>query len=151
MVRITERLVMDIPHLTVEQAQSAYRNGEIVLGSEDFCGVRFDNISDYMGKEDEITEPDFTYLRKLIKDFHPAERGIISCEEMEKVEDVLLLKSRNILSLRNLRNLVVAVLDGRVKDYRANYDIDQELSEMDRISAITHVIDKHIFERGGEP
>lgn len=99
---------------------------------------------------EQVTQPDFIYVRNLLKEFHPQERDFINAQEKELVTKTLLLKSRDILSLRNLRNLVVAVTANRVDRAERYKTVEDYLEESDRQSAIVHVIDMFIFEKGGE-
>lgn len=99
---------------------------------------------------EQVTQPDFIYVRNLLKEFHPQERDFINAQEKELVTKTLLLKSRDILSLRNLRNLVVAVTANIVDRAERYKTVEDYLEESDRQSAIVHVIDMFIFEKGGE-
>ena len=97
---------------------------------------------------EQVTQPDFIYVRNLLKEFHPQERDFINAQERELVTKTLLLKSRDILSLRNLRNFVVAVFTNRMES--ESHNVEAYLDERDRMSAVTHVIDMFIREKGGE-
>ena len=90
-------------------------------------------------KESEIMKTNFLMLRDLLEQYKPAERGIVNGHEMKLIQETLCLKDMDILQLRNLRDFTVAHL-GRSKD----------LVDWDRMSAITYVIDCHIFDLGGE-
>ena len=107
----------------------------------------------YVENEEEekelVTKPDFIYVRNLLKEFHPQERDFINAQERSQVAKTLLLKSRDVLSLRNLRNFVVAVCTNRMESERYN-NVDAYLDESDRMSAVTHVIDTFILEKGGD-
>ena len=78
-------------------------------------------------------------LRKLLKMYHPEERGILSREENNLIKQTLHIEEMDILQLRNLRDFTVVYL-GRSKD----------MEDWDRMSAITYVIDTRIFNLGGE-
>lgn len=85
-------------------------------------------------------QTDLHMLNKLLKVYHPKERGIFSDGEYELIRDTLCLKEMNILQLRNLRNFTVLYL-GRGENDMENFD---------RMSAITYCIDSRIVELGGE-
>lgn len=81
----------------------------------------------------------FLMLRELLEQYTPAHRGIANRDEIQLIESKLCLKEMDILQLRNLRDFTVLHL-GRSED----------LVDWDRMSAITYIIDSHIFELGGE-
>lgn len=85
----------------------------------------------------------FQMIRGLNKkyDAMPHKRGFASKEEVELITDTLCLKEMDILQLRNLRDFVVLFLDSSDTD---------RIDRMDKISAITSVIDHNIFMKGGE-
>ncbi len=127
-------------------ASDRYNTCEEVLDASDHVETQI-----YVENEEEqVTQPDFIYVRNLLNEYHPQERGFINAQERELVTKTLLLKSRDILSLRNLRNLVVAVTANRVEEASRYQTVDDYLEESDRRSAIVHVIDMLIFEKGGE-
>lgn len=78
-------------------------------------------------------------LKDLKKEFHPQQRGIITMDEYWLIKETLCLEEMDVLALRNLRDFVVASMGH-----------SDNLEDWDRISAITHVIDEHIFDLGGE-
>ena len=84
-------------------------------------------------------ETNFQMLRKLLKVYHPEERGILSREENNLIKQTLHVEEMDILQLRNLRDFTVLYL-GRSED----------MEDLDRMSAITHCIDTRIFNLGGE-
>ena len=86
------------------------------------------------------TEPadtDFTLIKHLTEIYHPEQSGILSALEEDQIRTCLQIEGRSVLQLRNLRDMVVMVGD------LINIDID-------RISAITHVIDSEILRQGAE-
>ena len=126
-------------------ARDKYYTCAEVLDSSDHVETQI-----YVENEAErVTQPDFIYVRKLLKEFHPQERDFINAQEKSLVAKTLLLKSRDVLSLRNLRNFIVAVFTNRMESERYS-NADAYLDESDRMSAITHVIDTFILEKGGE-
>lgn len=84
------------------------------------------------------SDTDFVLLKRLAEVYHPATRGFISGPEAELIRDYLEIDCRTVLQLRNLRNTVVMML-GPI--FQENFD---------KVSAITHVIDMELFDRGEE-
>ena len=89
-------------------------------------------------KRIEPTDTDFVLIKRLISVFKPATWGIITLAEAEQVKECLQLDCRTVLQLRNLRNTVVMMCDERS-------DVD-----CDWISAVTHVVDMELINRGAE-
>lgn len=81
-------------------------------------------------------------LTELLNEYHPAERGIISAEEMNLIVNTLCLDEMDILQLRNLRDFTVLFL--------TKNSTDTSWEDWDRMSAITCAIDHYIFKLGGE-
>lgn len=89
----------------------------------------------------------FQMLRELLEQYHPQERGFILDDEMELIENILHLKEMNILALRNLRDFTVLFLSREAKENETTENI---IENLDKMSAITYVIDTEILEKGGE-
>ena len=89
----------------------------------------------------------FQMLRELLEQYHPQERGFILDDEMELIENILHLKEMNILALRNLRDFTVLFLSREAKE---NETIENIIENLDKMSAITFVIDMKITQKGGE-
>ena len=87
-----------------------------------------------------ITKTDFQLLCGL-DNFKPKRFFVINAAEKKQIRDALQISERDILSLRNLRNLVVIYMMG--KDDATSEDVD-------KCSAITSVIDDAIINLGGE-
>lgn len=68
-------------------------------------------------------------------------KGFLTKEEVNLISKDLCLKEMNILQLRNLRDFTVLFLS------RGGGD---EMDMLDKVSAITHVIDNEIWSKGGE-
>lgn len=85
----------------------------------------------------------FQDVKKLMEVYHPDVRGFVSEKEDALITRTLHLDQRDILDLRNLRDFVVLFIGGRNKK-------EQEMENIDRMSAITHVIDLKIWSLGGE-
>lgn len=89
----------------------------------------------------------FQMLRELLEQYHPQERGFILDDEMELIENILHLKEMNILALRNLRDFTVLFLNREAKENETTENI---IENLDKMSAITFVIDMEITQKGGE-
>ena len=85
----------------------------------------------------------FQMLRELLEQYHPQERGFILDDEMELIENILHLKEMDILALRNLRDFTVLFLSREAKE-------NETIENLDKMSAITFVIDMKITQKGGE-
>jgi hypothetical protein len=83
----------------------------------------------------------FQMLRELLKIYHPKQRGIVSKEEIKIIKETLHIAEMDILALRNLRDFTVAFI-GHKKD--------GTMEDWDRMSAIIHIIDIEIMQKGGE-
>lgn len=84
------------------------------------------------------SDTDFVLLKRLSEVYRPAQRGIISGPEVELIRNYLEIDCRTVIQLRNLRNTVVMMLGPIFND------------DWDRMSAITHVIDMELLNRGEE-
>ncbi len=93
-----------------------------------------------------IPATNFQLIKGFIKDFRPAHKGILTDNEVFQIESALYVKERSILDLRNLRDMVVMLIE-RVRDHNIH---DPEVDYMDMISGITAVIDNRIYALGGE-
>lgn len=83
----------------------------------------------------------FQMLRELLEKYHPQQRGWLSEEEIKLIKETLHIAEMDILALRNLRDFTVAFISNKENDTIENWD---------RMSAITHLIDIEIMEKGGE-
>lgn len=72
-------------------------------------------------------------LRELTVQFHPHRRGWLDAQEISQVEKILHLDEMTLIELRNMRDMAVMFFE-----------------DMDVISGVTSVIDRHIFNMGGE-
>ena len=89
----------------------------------------------------------FQMLRELLEQYHPQERGVISAEEKKLIKNTLHLAEMNILALRNLRDFTVLFLSREAKENETTENI---IENLDKMSAITFVIDMKITQKGGE-
>ena len=89
----------------------------------------------------------FQMLRELLEQYHPQERGFILDDEIELIENILHLKEMDILALRNLRDFMVLFLSREAKENEITENI---IENLDKMSAITFVIDMKITQKGGE-
>ena len=85
----------------------------------------------------------FQNLRELLKSYIPKTFGIATVEECSLIKDSLQLERMEIIDLRNLRDFVVLFFSRKNED-------KLDMADMDRMSAITAVVDKEIIEKGGE-
>lgn len=85
----------------------------------------------------------FQNLKKLLDIYDPKTRGILAGEEVETIEKALEIRSMELMELRNLRNFVVLYMSQKTAYGRAD-------QIMDKMSAITCVIDQAILDKGGE-
>lgn len=90
-------------------------------------------------------ETNFKMIKELQKVFFPKNMGICSKDEVNLIRDTLHVSEMDILQLRNLRDFTVLFFS---KQECENYE--EERAQMDKVSAITSVIDVEIFEKGGE-
>lgn len=89
----------------------------------------------------------YQMINELDKNFKPVRRHYINGEEVNQIREALCIKEMNLLQLRNLRDLTVmffALKEEHEEDVDAQFDI------MDKMSAVTAVIDDAIINRGGE-
>mgnify|MGYP001025878393 FL=1 len=97
------------------------------------------------------TKTDYHAIRELKETYRPAQRGIVSGAEVEKISAVLEIKSRNDIELQNARDMVVMLYSRWSDAARAKEGCVQEAMElMDAMSAICCVIDPEKFNRGLE-
>ena len=85
-------------------------------------------------------------IRELDKQYHPSVRGIINPVEMVMIERILELKDMSEIELRNLRDFVV-MFYSKVMDKE---DTGKMIEQMDKMSAITFVIDSKLVDIGCE-
>ena len=94
-----------------------------------------------------MEETNYQLIKKLFETFVPKNYGFLLASEVKTISKDLQLNNRDILSLRNLRDSVVmysCILDD------SNTNNKESLKLMDKVSAITSVIDNKIFNLGGE-
>lgn len=83
----------------------------------------------------------FIMLKELIKNFTPKNKGFLEKDEVELIRNTLHLKEMDVLALRNMRDFAVLFLskkESEEKDFR------------DILSGLTAIIDREIFDKGGE-
>jgi len=107
--------------------------------------VAADCIKKVLEGDKQTEKTDFHALLEL-KDFYPESFGIISGDEKKIIEDVLEIRKRDVLSLRNLRNFTV-LFYSRERDGATHEDI---VRDRDKMSAICAVIDSALFALGAE-
>ena len=82
-------------------------------------------------------------LKELLIHYRPKTFGITTFEEYHSITSILHLEEMEVIDLRNLRDFVVLFFARESED-------KPDIVDMDRVSAITAVIDKEIIKRGGE-
>lgn len=82
-------------------------------------------------------------LRELDSEYTPENRGFVSMDEIYLINKKLCLDFMNELDLRNLRDMVVMWYASRMND--EEYTIDEHMKFMDKMSAVTHVIDTKMY------
>lgn len=88
----------------------------------------------------------FIMLRELLKVYEPQQEGVATAEEVDLIVSTLHTEEMDILQLRNLRDFAVMYISHLSSDE----DDAEQRKNMDKISAITSVIDHRIFSLGGE-
>ena len=84
-----------------------------------------------------MNKTNFTMVKELMGKYKPAARRFVSLEEVTLIKDTLQLEGATEIELRNMRDFVVAALGSGDSD-----------ENWDKMSAITHVIDRVLFEKG---
>lgn len=90
-------------------------------------------------------ETNFKMIKELQKVFFPKNMGICSQSEVKLIRETLHVGEMDVLQLRNLRDFTVLFFSKQ----KCEND-EEERALMDKVSAITSVIDVEIFEKGGE-
>lgn len=83
-------------------------------------------------------------MLKDLQEWMPNRRGIISAEEIQTIKETLHISEMDNLGLQNLRDFVVLYYSHKGDDYTSHFN------QMDKMSAITAVIDSVKAERGLE-
>lgn len=102
------------------------------------------NIHIPKAKEILAMRTDFEMIRDLEKRFTPKNRGFISEKEVILIKETLEIENRDELSLRNLRNFTVLYMGKEDGDE----DCKEAMAKMDKMSAITAVIDDRLWNIG---
>lgn len=95
-----------------------------------------------------ITRTNFQMLKEFDKEFNPEARGILSGDEVDRVNKALLIDERTLIDLRNLRDFVVMFY--HISDEEWEKDHKKCMDRSDKCSGIVAVIDHRIFNMGGE-
>lgn len=85
-----------------------------------------------------------------LRDWFPKNFSVMSGDEVELVSKVLELENRSILELRNLRDFTVLILDKWNAKNVSDENWDEHIKHLDRMSAITGVIDNQLWHMGAE-
>ena len=86
-------------------------------------------------------------MLRTIKDWYPKERYVVSKEECWYIRNMLELDEMTIRDLRNMRDTIVLNFEIIIGDSIAPKDYTREL---DRMSALTSIIDEKLFKLGAE-
>lgn len=128
-MRKIEEILDEIENNTLEHYRNSITRNRYV---EDIAKIR------KALEESGPSDTDFVLLKRLAEVYHPATRGFVSGPEAELIRNYLEIDYRTVLQLRNLRNTVVMML-GPI--FQENFD---------KVSAITHIIDMELLDRGEE-
>lgn len=85
----------------------------------------------------------FENIKALEENYTPKRRGTVSASEILMIKYWLQIREMSVLELRNLRDFVVMF-------YSIQEDIEDTekmIDRMDKMSAITHVIDSELLNR----
>lgn len=82
----------------------------------------------------------YQMIKELDEKYEPEQRGVVIMKEIHKINKALCLDDMNDFALRNLRDMVVMFYNLKI----AEGDI-VPTEEMDKMSAITTVIDNKIM------
>lgn len=88
-----------------------------------------------------IKQSNFIMLCELLSKYQPKNRGIVSGDETKLITDTLHLNEMDLIGLQNMRDFIVLFISSQEKD---------DPGELDKISAITSIIDWKIHQLGGE-
>lgn len=83
-------------------------------------------------------------LQTLLEQYTPERSGFVSAAQLKMIKKELEIENRDVMSLRNLRDFVVLYCS------MLSLNREDKLLNMDRISAITAVIDSQIVKLGGK-
>ena len=128
-MRKIEEILDEIENNTLEHYRNSITRNRYV---EDIAKIR------KALEESGPSDTDFVLLKRLAEVYRPATRGFVSGPEAELIRNYLEIDCRTVLQLRNLRNIVVMMLGPLFKD------------DFDKVSAITHIVDMELFDRGEE-
>lgn len=93
------------------------------------------------------SKTNYQMLKELEKQYKPEKYGWMNAKEQELVSSILEIKYRDILDLRNLRDIVVMFYSLLTREQEK---VCVTNINMDKMSAITYLIDSRIVELGGE-
>lgn len=84
-------------------------------------------------------------VRNLWDNYSPESRGLLTQNERNLITSSLHLEEMDVLQLRNLRDTVVLLSH----DFKSE-NLNEDMKRMDKVSAITSVIDLFIFKQNAE-
>ena len=92
----------------------------------------------------------YQMLSTLDAVFTPMQRGVISATEFDIVKRTLYISRMDELALRNLRDFAVMYYTTKVEKLQESKQYDDAFAMLDRMSAVTSVVDSQIVKLGGE-
>lgn len=98
----------------------------------------------------DVTKSNYALLTELLEEYHPQTYGIATAGEVLLIQETLLIKNRDLISLQNLRDFTVIFLAEKERTAEKSNDRNKMYELMDISSAITSVIDQEKFRLGGE-
>lgn len=108
-----------------------------------FYGLYINSVEMPEAPTAEPLDTNFSMLRDLKECYTPAERGMVNSSEIKLIKSKLHIAEMNTLQLRNLRDMTVMMFSSS-----RNRDLSEaeDVIRMDRMSAITTVIDIAIYQ-----
>lgn len=82
-------------------------------------------------------------IKKLDEKYTPRKRGFAMNEEIELIKSTLELEELSVFDLRNIRDMTVLYFSASEEG-----DVHERIQNMDKLSAITTVIDSILFTKG---
>ena len=87
---------------------------------------------------------------KELNDFTPANRGILTGEEVKYIKSTLHLDEMDELALRNMRDFAVMFYSKRIDRFEDEQNYEEMFKLMDKMSGVTGVIDSKLWSIGAE-
>lgn len=91
----------------------------------------------------------YQMITELENDYTPKQKGVVTMAEIYKINKALCLDEMDELQLRNLRDFVVMYFASQNKYFDGDA-LGRDIIAMDKMSAITSVIDNKLWNIGAE-